>query len=324
MIDTRNLSFEWRGREDQEEKSYRWHQRVRVDECEAFHNELVLLGFACDEGVRRNKGRVGAKTGPAAIRAALANLSCPESFSFHDAGDVVCDDEDLDSAQIQLSVRVNEVLRKGGFPIVMGGGHEIAYGSFSGIIDYLDSEEKSRVGILNFDAHFDLRDPSSGANSGTPFRQCLTLCQARQYDFNYAVLGINPSSNTQALFEFARDNNVNWLTDEAMYRTGDEERMGHIRSFLAKCDVLYITICLDVFPGAYAPGVSAPAGMGVHPVEVIKWLKDTFSLCKAMNVIPVVCDIAELNPTFDKDNQTARLAARLIYEITSYRENFEF
>ena len=37
--------------------------------------ESRLIGFACDEGVRRNGGRVGAKDGPRAIRAALANLA---------------------------------------------------------------------------------------------------------------------------------------------------------------------------------------------------------------------------------------------------------
>src|SRR3954466_10555311 len=35
----------------------------------------VILGFASDEGVRRNKGRVGAAAAPAAIRAALGPLA---------------------------------------------------------------------------------------------------------------------------------------------------------------------------------------------------------------------------------------------------------
>ena len=39
-----------------------------------FDGGAVLIGFPCDEGVRRNGGRVGAAAGPAALRAALANL----------------------------------------------------------------------------------------------------------------------------------------------------------------------------------------------------------------------------------------------------------
>ncbi len=41
------------------------------------HNKpaVALIGFACDEGVRRNHGRVGAAAGPEALRLALGKLA---------------------------------------------------------------------------------------------------------------------------------------------------------------------------------------------------------------------------------------------------------
>ena len=57
----------WTGRIDPEPDSPRWHQRIRAL-SEDSQPGLALLGFACDEGVRRNHGRVGAAEGPAALR----------------------------------------------------------------------------------------------------------------------------------------------------------------------------------------------------------------------------------------------------------------
>ena len=56
--------FDWTGRFDGEEESYhRIFQRVKTEtDYETINpNDFVLHGFAVDEGVKRNKGRVGAE-----------------------------------------------------------------------------------------------------------------------------------------------------------------------------------------------------------------------------------------------------------------------
>ena len=146
----------WQGRVDHENGSCRWHQRVCLEEHTDYMRQLVLAGFASDEGVRRNQGRVGAIDGPSAIRAALANLSCDETFTFYDAGDVVCVGDKLEEAQTEQAQRLSQILQRQGIPIVLGGGHEVAFPSFTGMIDALALHNimKPRVGIINFDAHF--------------------------------------------------------------------------------------------------------------------------------------------------------------------------
>ncbi|VUD51775.1 Formimidoylglutamase [Thalassocella blandensis] len=316
----------WTGRQDREINSFRWHQKVSFEAVENYQHQPVLTGFACDEGVRRNQGRIGAKNGPQVIRSALANLTCAESFKFFDSGDIVCEGESLEQAQDKLAEHIVKILDKNGFPLVIGGGHEVAFGSFSAIQRFLERRQsrQSRIGIINFDAHFDLRDPASGASSGTPFRQCQMLCESKSLDFQYCVLGVNPSSNTQALFDFAREHQVRWLTDEMMHHLSNVEQTKYLMSFLEKCDYLYITVCLDVFSSAFAPGVSAPAAVGIHPMQALLWLKNIVALCREMSVTPVLCDIAEMNPAFDKDNQTAKLAARIIYEFVELYKTLNF
>lgn len=316
------LQDRWQGRIDGDATSVRWHQRVNFEEAENYQNHLVIAGFASDEGVRRNKGRVGARLGPEVIRKALANLSCDTHFRFYDLGDVECMGEQLEAAQSTMASKVASILNKQGFPFILGGGHEIAISSFSALLEHFRQRGVSqpRLGIINFDAHFDLRDPSGGANSGTPFRQCQALCQAQGMDFNYLVLGLNASSNTQNLFDFAQEHGVSWLSDEDMHSIKAEEKMHLLKTFLQKCDYLYISICLDVFNAAFAPGVSAPAALGIYPIQALQWLRLIFHTCQELNVKPVLCDIAEMNPKFDSDNQTAKLAARLVYHIQSLRQ----
>jgi formiminoglutamase len=85
-----------------------------------------------------------------------------------------------------------------------------------------------------------------------------------------------------------------------------------VADFLEQVDVLYLTIDLDVLPASVAPGVSAPAGYGV-PLPVIS------AACKqvAASGKLVHIDVAELNPAFDLDSGTAKVAARLVNTLLS-------
>ncbi len=81
----------WTGRTDAAEgqSALRWHQWVQPC-AQQQASGTTLLGFACDEGVRRNQGRTGARQGPQALRKALANLAWHGSAPVYDAGDVCC------------------------------------------------------------------------------------------------------------------------------------------------------------------------------------------------------------------------------------------
>src|SRR4051794_17000171 len=63
----------------------------------------ALIGFASDEGVRRNFGRVGAAQGPSAIRRVLERLPVHQPVEIYEAGDVACTDGDLSAAQERLA-----------------------------------------------------------------------------------------------------------------------------------------------------------------------------------------------------------------------------
>jgi formiminoglutamase len=305
----------WQGRVDPEDDSPRWHQRIQPLAAGSPAG-VALLGFASDEGVRRNHGRVGAVNGPQAIRKALANLAWHRQGPAYDAGDVVCADGDLDSAQSRLGQHVCALLDAGHLPIVLGGGHEVAYGSWQGIAAHLSRAtapgmDAPRIGIINFDAHFDLRDPTHVHSSGTPFAQIAEQCAARGWPFAYACLGVSRASNTRALFQRAAQLNVLVREDREIGEGSLAAITEQLQGFIADCDVIYLTIDIDVLPACEAPGVSAPAARGV-PLALLEPLLESVRDSGKLRL----ADLAELNPEHDIDSRTARVAARLIHLLS--------
>lgn len=319
MTDTSRLKECWQGRVDIEDAdmSRRLHQHLNIAKPDDnFSDAPVILGFATDAGVKRNQGRTGAKDGPDAIRKALANHCCSSDFSFFDVGDISCDGDALEASQQQTANAITDILRNGGRPRVLGGGHEIGWSSFLGIQQFLqETSPEKALGILNFDAHFDLRNPEPVTSSGTPFRQAQQWCEVHDKAFHYFVVGLNPSANSDALFEFAYDHDVQWVEDLDCHWQNLDQVKQQLRDWLSNLDVLYLTLCLDVFPAADAPGVSAPAGVGIETRWALKLLQFIQEACENSGTEIILADVAELNPSKDIDGRTAKLAARYIYQL---------
>lgn len=325
MIDSlfyrKTLAETWSGRNDGTDLAVqRWHQRViLVDLLRGVipllspgQQGIALIGFSCDEGVRRNGGRVGAKDGPAHFRKACCNLPVhfPEDTVFLDLGDIVCTDQDMEGAQRSLSEVVSFALANGYRPLVIGGGHEVAYGHYKGIDGYIDQGDS--IGVINFDAHFDLREPNAhGTNSGTGFFQIAEDCKASGKPFRYMPVGIQLNSNTKYLFDTAAGLGVQHIPAEGFMASNQDLIQRQLDDFIAGSTHIYLTICMDVFSSSFAPGVSAAAFSGLIPDAFF------FSCLKAVMASGKVIsmDIAECNPVFDQDQRTAKLAAALAFSM---------
>lgn len=307
----------WKGRVDGEERDWmRWHQLMDcIDLCadSNLSQSLVFLGFCSDEGVGRNQGRVGAKDGPGAIRNVLANL--PAHFSselkLKDAGDILLLDNDLESSQFALGNAVSSILKGGGFPIVLGGGHEVTYGHYLGVKRFLN-DRKYQIGIINIDAHLDMRRISAGqGNSGTGFFQIEKDLSSLGQSFHYLAIGIQEISNTKGLIAYAKSKHTQIIERKDLVADRRAAFRRQIRDFASQVNYVYLTIDLDAFAAPYAPGVSALAFNGIVPDELF------FDLYSTIIELPNLrsMDIAELNPYFDIDSRTAKLAADLIFKF---------
>ncbi len=297
-------SDNWHGRIDHPTDSayYRYHQ---VIQCEPHENpgRIGLIGFACDEGVRRNLGQTGAKEAPNALRKQLSSLPWRHSQyqnMLTDWGDIICEGQNLEQAQQQLGDKVSDMLQHGQV-IILGGGHETLYGQYLGVRKAAGPD--ASIGMLNVDAHFDLRAYDDQPSSGTMFKQILD----EDRNAHYFVCGIQKFGNTTALFHTADQYGVDYFLEEQL---DTAEFHSALDEFIGKHDVLILTLCMDVLSAAEAPGVSAPSPFGLSALQVRKLLRKIASTNKMTSF-----SICEVNPRLDVNNQTAKLGAYFINEV---------
>ena len=298
----------WTGRFDGDDPLYhRIFQRVFLEKNydSISTNDFVLHGFAVDEGVKRNKGNVGAKDAPNVIRKNMANFPVVNAnFCLKDFGNIKCENGNLEEAQNLLGEKVKIVLEKGAKSIVLGGGHEVMFAHYSGI---RKAFPEKKIGIINIDAHFDNREinPKIGASSGTGFWQI-----AQTEKIHSLHIGIQKNSNTLKLFDTAHQFGMKYILAEELFFENLPYISEKIDQFINEADLLYITICMDVFNASIAPGVSAAAYNGIFADAA--FMHSYKHLLKSEKLIAL--DVAEVNPKIDINDRTARLSASLINE----------
>lgn len=268
---------------------------------------VVILGFPVDEGVRRNGGRAGAAEGPGAIREMLYRLTpdaeTPGDFiacleQTEDLGDFVPEGS-LEKNQESFGELLAPQLGEGVIPVILGGGHETAWAHFSG---YLSAGLEAS--ILNFDAHADVRPLIGGQpHSGSPFRQALEhesgLCG------RYMVAGLQPWASSAAHLRYIEEHGGRIMFREDTTLSSVPEIFHDHHS-----PRLMVTFDLDAVDQAFAPGVSAPCANGLQPDL---WLTAAYLAGRNRKVSSF--DLSEMNPAFDRDGQTARLAALTVWHF---------
>lgn len=302
----------WKGRPS--DNIQYWHQKVKclgsfIPENPNSKKKTALLGYAVDEGVRRNKGRVGTQFGPDAIKSVMGPMAyhLPESLEILDLGIFWLDDSDLEHIQKTIQSAILQLLQNNHFPVIIGGGHDLAFPHGMAALSYCHSKNES-LGIINLDAHFDLRNlVQDQGHSGSPFLQILNSAKIQNLPLKYFCLGIQKAANPTSLFETAKTTGTWWLENEACMISNWEEVQSQLEAFLSQVNKVYLSIDLDGFSSAFAPGVSAPSPMGFNPDFAMKILD---YLAKSKKLLTM--DVVELNPKYDIDHCTAKLAARCI------------
>jgi len=262
---------------------------------------VAIVGCPQDEGVRRNGGRPGAALAPAEIRRALYRMTTNglADVALCDVGDIAPQGT-LETTHAALQAAVGQLLAEGKRVIVLGGGNDISYPDCAAL-----ARHAGDVLAFNVDAHLDVR-PDPQRHSGTPYRQLLEeglLAPARFFE-----LGSQPFCTAAAHAQYLKDKGAR-LVPLAEWRAKGLARV--IRRALREADKaagVFWGLDVDVVNAAEAPGVSAPNPLGLSGTE----LCDVAALAGAEPRTRVL-EISEVNPSFDVDGRTARLAATAIW-----------
>ncbi len=269
---------------------------------------MALIGLPDDLGVSLNNGRPGAALGPRAVRGALATygvanpagLAWPSVF---DAGDVEPAAGLTEAALRETHERVSDaaqwIVQRGLFPIAIGGGHDLTFAFVRGVVRGLREVRGDEAVVsdgIYFDAHLDVRE---SVGSGMPFRRLIE----DGYAARLSAAGINPLVNDRQHTE--------WFAAHGGVVHGVEGLAAGAESVLSAVAhggaPLFVSLDMDVFDSAHAPGVSALNPCGTCPREVAP-LVSLAGRCER-----TVCfDIMELCPAHDEQGRTARLAAHML------------
>lgn len=262
---------------------------------------VVLLGCPQDEGVRRNRGRPGAAQGPAEIRRALYKMTVNGlgALKLFDAGDTT-PQATLEDAHAAHEKAVARLLADGKKIVVLGGGNDISYPDCRALAAAVED-----VLAFNIDAHLDVR-PDQPRNSGTPYRQLLEEGALKPQRF--FELGSQTFCTSEAHVQYLKDKRAHVIPLDALRAKGAARVVRRALREADKAGAVFWGFDLDVVNAAEAPGVSAPNPLGLSGAE----LCELAALAGAEPRTRIV-EFTEVNPAFDVDGRTARLAAAAIW-----------
>jgi formimidoylglutamase len=266
--------------------------------------DVVLIGIPTDEGIKRNGGRVGAAQAPDEIRRQLAKLtpfSSVNSFALlkiTDYGNI--SGNSLEEIHSKAQEVVSDCISRNKIVIAIGGGHDITYPLASGFHKGIEQKDFS---LTNIDAHLDVREKKGGLHhSGSSFR--LLLEENILSGKHFTEFGIQQFSFAKDHLEWAKQQGAKIVFFDDLY---DQHISLEFASHLSKVLPCYVSFDIDSVRSSDAPGSSAPSPIGFRA-------EDAVHICYHAGLHPTtrMLDIAEINPLFDLDHRTTKLAARMI------------
>jgi len=294
--------------------------------------KIGILGFPMDLGADRR----GVDMGPSALR--YANLEEKLEvlgYKVKDFGDLFIEGaetqtirnpklkylpEIVRSSKI-LAKKVESLLNRDYFPLILGGDHASAIGSIAGIATYC-RKHKQTLGVIWIDAHADMNTPESSPSGnihGMPLAASLGLGDRRLTHLggfspkvlpnNVALIGIRDVDREEA-------ETVKKYKTEGMqvYTMTEVDKQGIPRiiarvlnDFKNRVDHIHVSFDLDGVDPDYGGGVGTPVEGGLTYRES-QLLMEMVADCGCMNSL----EMLEVNPILDNKNETALLAVDFI------------
>lgn len=189
-------------------------------------------------------------------------------------------------------------------PVVMGGDHSITAMLVKG---WKDVHREERVGILQFDTHFDLRDLSdNGPSNGTPIRNLIESGVIRGEDVY--TIGLHGFFNARSLKQYAEQSGVHYTTLRQARQKGLANTVSEALDALCRTvDTIYLTVDMDVLDIAYAPGVPASTPGGMRSEELFEAVY-LAGCCDKVKAADIVC----LDPYKDRGEATVKTAVHVM------------
>ncbi|MFL8938392.1 formimidoylglutamase [Rossellomorea oryzaecorticis] len=254
----------------------------------------------------------GASFAPDAIRRSLNSFTTYNieeetdisSKTIIDFGDIAMHPTSIEECHQRIYQAAKEIAQTEAAPftIILGGDHSITTSTVKAI-----KETKGTVGIIQLDAHHDLRNTEDGGpTNGTPFRRLIE--EGHLKGEHLIQIGIRNYANAKAYHDYAIENGVTVYTmKDVRQRPITDLIESALHQLDPKVDTIYLSVDMDVLDQAYAPGCPAIGPGGMDPDTLSEAIQTAILHHKVQTM-----DIVEIDPTLDIRDMTSRIASLLV------------
>lgn len=231
----------------------------------------------------------------------------------------------------RISIAVSDTIKNNFFPVILSGDHSNAAGTIAGI---KSAKPKSKLGVIWIDAHADLHSPYT-TPSGNMHGMTLAAAIAEDNTENKvhdiddktksfweqlkSLNKINPKVLAEdivfiGLRDFEKEEKslidklgIKTISISEVRRNGAENISRKVLRYLSDCTDIYVSFDVDSLDSTISKGTGTPVSNGLKEREA----EDLIS--KFMQNRKVCCfEIAEVNPTLDKENLMAEIAFNIL------------
>ncbi|MBL0049075.1 MAG: formimidoylglutamase [Bacteroidetes bacterium] len=253
--------------------------------------QLALIGVKED---RKSLNNVGCSESPDHVRNHLYKLFQPSGpISVVDLGNINAGFS-IEDTYFAVSAVVKELVKNNIVPVIIGGGQDLTYANYKAY-----EELEQVVNIVSIDSKFDLGEMNQELDSQSYLSKIIL--HKPNYLFNYSNIGY------QTYFV---DKNAVELMSKLFF---DTHRLGYVRSNMEEVEPIVrnadiVSFDISCIRYSDAPGNANATPNGFHGEEACQIARYAGMSDKLSSI-----GFYELNPSLDKDGQTAHLVAQMIW-----------
>ena len=275
---------------------------------------------------------IGPRLGPAAIRQSstgidwrwrepgpdgVVNVTDGSVVRFRDdigvgdIGDVLIHSPQIDRTTEEISNRMEGIVRRGAFTVMLGGDHYVGYPLVLGYQAGKRALGETRFGYIQVDAHLDLQDDNPTHGKYWHGSNGRRVAELEGFDTtNMVWLGLLDIAWRDE-WDFVQRSGITGMTMRDMREKGIENAVAEALEIAGRdTDSIYVTVDIDVCDNLAAPGTGFVNFGGLTALEFLRTMQALGTSAKVGAV-----DLVEVTPPRDLGNRTAHLAARGLIEF---------
>lgn len=274
--------------------------------------KICVMGVPFDNAVSLNKG---AAKGPETMRSLSVDMSDATEDDIvikegllYDIGDIPVD-LDWERYFNTVAEEAYQLMKTGNFCLFLGGDHSVTIPLHQAFGKYQkEQKENAKIGIVHFDAHYDLCHEYDGhkwSHACTEARSLENVISGEDLFF----VGVRVAEKSE-LELIAKNPGITSVKAKDVHNHGVEPVFQMLKNKFHSYDAVYLTIDIDVLDPAFAPGTGTPQPGGLTSMQLIQLFQ------MMLEELPIkAMDIVEVAPDLDVNHITSWAALCLILDL---------